>query len=131
MMNLIINAIDAMKNVEGTRELVIKSQRQEDEQLVLAVSDTGVGLPRQQADQIFNAFFTTRATGLAWAFRSAALSLNRMEAACGLPTTLRVAQAFTSRYPPNSRPTNEARRAVLEPTYQRIIAAPVGLLLTS
>ena len=59
-MNLMINAIDAMKNVEGTREPVIKSQRAEDEQLVLAVSDSGVGLPPQQADQIFNAFFTTK-----------------------------------------------------------------------
>jgi C4-dicarboxylate-specific signal transduction histidine kinase len=50
VMNLMINAIDAMKNVEGTREPVIKSQRAEDEQLVLAVSDSGVGLPPQQAD---------------------------------------------------------------------------------
>jgi signal transduction histidine kinase len=69
MMNLIINAIDAMKNVEGTRELVIKSQRQEDEQLVLAVSDTGVGLPPQQADQIFNAFFTTKSHGTGMGLR--------------------------------------------------------------
>ncbi len=69
MMNLMINAIDAMKNVEGTRELVIKSQRAEDEQLVLAVSDTGVGLPPQQADQIFNAFFTTKRHGTGMGLR--------------------------------------------------------------
>jgi C4-dicarboxylate-specific signal transduction histidine kinase len=69
MMNLMLNAIDAMKNVEGTRELVIKSQGLEDEQLVLVVSDTGVGLPPQQADQIFNAFFTTKSHGTGMGLR--------------------------------------------------------------
>ena len=63
MMNLIMNSIDAMKDVDGTRELAIKSQRAENEQLMVCVSDTGVGLPPQQADQIFNAFFTTKPHG--------------------------------------------------------------------
>jgi C4-dicarboxylate-specific signal transduction histidine kinase len=63
MMNLITNSIDAMKDVDGTRELAIKSQRAEHEQLMVCVSDTGVGLPPQQADQIFNAFFTTKPHG--------------------------------------------------------------------
>ena len=63
MMNLIINSIDAMRDVEGTRELAIKSQRAEHEQLMVCVSDTGVGLPPYQADQIFYAFFTTKLHG--------------------------------------------------------------------
>jgi signal transduction histidine kinase len=63
MMNLIMNSIDAMKDVDGRRELAIKSQRAEDEQVHVSVSDTGVGLPQQQTDQIFNAFFTTKAQG--------------------------------------------------------------------
>jgi len=63
MMNLITNSIDAMKDVDGTRELAIKSQRAEDGQLTVCVSDTGVGLPAQQADQIFYAFFTTKLHG--------------------------------------------------------------------
>jgi NO-binding membrane sensor protein with MHYT domain len=63
MMNLISNSIDAMNNVRGTRELAIKSQRAEDDQLMVSVSDTGVGLPPQQANQIFNAFFTTKVHG--------------------------------------------------------------------
>src|SRR5207302_3827763 len=58
MMNLFMNSIDAMKDVDGTRELAIKSQRAENEKLMVSVSDTGVGLPAQQTDQIFNAFFT-------------------------------------------------------------------------
>ncbi len=63
MMNLIINSIDAMKDVEGRRELAIKSQRTDSEQLLVSVSDTGVGLPKEQADQTFNAFFTTKLQG--------------------------------------------------------------------
>jgi NO-binding membrane sensor protein with MHYT domain/nitrogen-specific signal transduction histidine kinase len=63
MMNLMINGIDAMKEVDGTRELAIKSQRAEDELLLVSVSDTGVGLPSQQTDQIFKTFFTTKLHG--------------------------------------------------------------------
>jgi PAS domain S-box-containing protein len=63
LMNLIMNSIDAMKDVDGTRELVIKSQRRENEEVLLSVSDTGVGLPPRQADQIFNAFFSTKPHG--------------------------------------------------------------------
>jgi signal transduction histidine kinase len=62
-MNLIMNSIDAMKDVDGTRELTIKSQRAENEQLLVSVSDTGVELPPQQAGQIFNAFFTSKPHG--------------------------------------------------------------------
>ena len=63
LMNLIVNSIDAMKDVDGARELVVKSQRAENEQVLVSVSDTGVGLPPQQADRIFNAFFTTKPDG--------------------------------------------------------------------
>jgi signal transduction histidine kinase len=63
IMNLIINSFDAMKDVDATRELAIKSRRAENEQLLVSVSDTGVGLPPQR-DQIFNAFFTTKLHGI-------------------------------------------------------------------
>jgi C4-dicarboxylate-specific signal transduction histidine kinase len=69
LMNLFVNSIDAMKDVDGTRELTIKSQRAENEQVVVSVSDTGVGLPSQQADQIFNAFFTTKPHGTGMGLR--------------------------------------------------------------
>src|SRR6201993_258117 len=55
MMNLMMNSIDAMKDVDGTRELVIQSQCGGDGEVQISGSDTGVGLPRHQADQIFNA----------------------------------------------------------------------------
>jgi C4-dicarboxylate-specific signal transduction histidine kinase len=69
MMNLMVNGIEAMKAVDGTRELAIKSQRAQDEQLLVSVSDTGVGLPPQHADQIFNAFFTTKPHGTGMGLR--------------------------------------------------------------
>src|SRR6202521_247142 len=69
LMNLIINSIDAMKDVKGTRDLAITSQRGDDEQLLVSVSDTGVGLPPQQADQIFEAFFTTKQHGTGMGLR--------------------------------------------------------------
>jgi two-component system sensor kinase FixL len=63
LMNLMSNGIDAMKDVHETCELAVKSQRAENEQLMVSVSDTGVGLPSQRADQIFHAFFTTKRHG--------------------------------------------------------------------
>jgi PAS domain S-box-containing protein len=64
MMNLIVNSIDAMKDVDGARELTIKSLRVEKEHMLVSVSDTGVGLPQQKADQIFKTFFTTKTQGI-------------------------------------------------------------------
>jgi signal transduction histidine kinase len=60
-MNLMLNAIEAMKETAG--ELTIKSQLANNGQLLISVTDTGVGLPADKADQIFNAFFTTKPQG--------------------------------------------------------------------
>jgi len=68
LMNLMINGIEAMKDADGTRELAIRSQRQ-NEEVVLSVSDSGVGLPPQQTEQIFNAFFTTKPHGTGMGLR--------------------------------------------------------------
>ena len=62
-MNLVLNGIDAMKYVDDKRELFIKSERWENEQVLVSVRDTGSGLPTQHADQIFDAFFTTKLHG--------------------------------------------------------------------
>jgi signal transduction histidine kinase len=61
LMNLVLNGIEAMRDTTG--ELTIKSQLAEGEQLLISVIDTGVGLPTGKADQIFNAFFTTKSQG--------------------------------------------------------------------
>ena len=69
MMNLIMNGIDAMKEVDRTRELTIQSRLAENRQLTISISDTGVGLPAEQADHIFDAFFTTKSHGLGMGLR--------------------------------------------------------------
>jgi PAS domain S-box-containing protein len=61
-MNLMLNGIDAMKETTGGGELTIKSEA-DDGQLLISVSDIGVGLPPEQADLIFRAFFTTKDNG--------------------------------------------------------------------
>jgi PAS domain S-box-containing protein len=61
-MNLMLNGIDAMKETSGGSELAIKSETDAC-QLLISVSDTGVGLPQEQGDQIFGAFFTTKDNG--------------------------------------------------------------------
>jgi signal transduction histidine kinase len=63
MMNLMIHGIDAIKDVDGARELAIKAQKAQDNRIPVSVSDTRVGLPVQQADQIFKAFFTPKPQG--------------------------------------------------------------------
>lgn len=61
LMNLMLNAIEAMHETAG--ELTIKSQLDGDGQLLISVSDTGVGLPAEKGDQIFDAFVTTKSQG--------------------------------------------------------------------
>jgi PAS domain S-box-containing protein len=61
-MNLMLNAIDAMKGTIHGGELTIQSEVR-DAQLLISVSDTGVGFPPEQADQIFRAFVTTKDKG--------------------------------------------------------------------
>jgi C4-dicarboxylate-specific signal transduction histidine kinase len=68
-MNLIVNGIEAMRDVDGIREIVIKSRRAEDEQILVSVSDTGIGFPLQLAEQIFDPFFTTKPQGTGMGLR--------------------------------------------------------------
>jgi len=60
-MNLMLNAIEAMKDSGG--ELTIKTELRKEGPLLISVSDTGVGLPAENTDEIFNAFFTTKPEG--------------------------------------------------------------------
>jgi PAS domain S-box-containing protein len=62
LLNLMLNGIEAMKDVSPSGELTIRS-RPEDGQLLISVCDTGEGLPAEQADQMFDAFFTTKPQG--------------------------------------------------------------------
>jgi PAS domain S-box-containing protein len=68
-MNLLVNSIDAMKAVEGARELVVRSLRAESNEIVVSVSDTGTGLPAQLSERIFEPFFTTKPHGMGMGLR--------------------------------------------------------------
>ena len=61
LMNLMLNSIEAMQGTGG--ELTIASKRTEHGQLLISVSDLGMGLPVDQAERIFDAFFTTKSQG--------------------------------------------------------------------
>jgi signal transduction histidine kinase len=61
LLNLMLNGIDAMKGESG--ELIVASKRTEDGQLLISVSDSGIGLPGEQPERIFEAFFTTKPHG--------------------------------------------------------------------
>jgi PAS domain S-box-containing protein len=61
LMNLMLNGIEAMRDESG--ELRVTSQRTEDGQLLISVIDLGIGLPGEEAERIFEAFFTTKPQG--------------------------------------------------------------------
>jgi len=63
LMNLMINGIDAMNDMNGTRELIISLERAKANEVLVSVSDPGVGRPPQQSDEVFKAFFTTKLHG--------------------------------------------------------------------
>jgi len=60
-MNLMLNALEAMKDSGG--ELTITSRSNPEGQLVVSISDTGVGLPAENTERIFDAFHTTKPQG--------------------------------------------------------------------
>ena len=60
-MNLMLNAIEAMKDTRG--ELTIRSGLDPESQLIISISDTGIGLPAENTEQIFDAFHTTKPQG--------------------------------------------------------------------
>ncbi len=62
-MNLVRNGIDAINEADMAGDLTIKSQTNAVDELLISISDTGIGLPPEQADKVFDAFFTTKPQG--------------------------------------------------------------------
>lgn len=64
LLNLIVNALEAMAVMEeGERRLIISSESV-DEHVQIAVSDSGPGFACERAEEVFTAFYTTKTTGL-------------------------------------------------------------------
>jgi len=65
ILNLVINGIEAVaKSKDGERELAVRSSRDEADNLVVAVRDTGGGIAPENIERLFDAFFTTKAHGM-------------------------------------------------------------------
>jgi len=65
IINLLMNGIEAMQSVtDRPRELVIRSDQDETGQVLLSVTDCGVGISAENANRLFNAFFTTKSSGM-------------------------------------------------------------------
>jgi C4-dicarboxylate-specific signal transduction histidine kinase len=65
LINVVMNGIEAMASVDGrSRELVIRSQPHDDDHVVVAVQDAGVGIDAQKTDQLFSTFYTTKPDGM-------------------------------------------------------------------
>jgi signal transduction histidine kinase len=60
-----MNGIEAMQPVMAQpRELVIRSGRDETQYVRVSVRDCGIGISADNANRLFNAFFTTKSSGL-------------------------------------------------------------------
>ncbi len=65
ILNLLRNAADAMSTIaDRPRELLIKTEQDKDNRVRLSVKDSGVGLTSQAADQMFEAFYSTKVDGM-------------------------------------------------------------------
>jgi PAS domain S-box-containing protein len=65
IINLVINGIEAMQPItDRPHELVIRSGQDETRKVLVSVTDCGVGIAADDANRLFNAFFTTKSSGL-------------------------------------------------------------------
>jgi C4-dicarboxylate-specific signal transduction histidine kinase len=65
ILNLVINGIEAMQPIkERARELMIRTRQDETGQVLVTVSDVGVGVAAENTDRLFDAFFTTKSSGM-------------------------------------------------------------------
>jgi C4-dicarboxylate-specific signal transduction histidine kinase len=65
ILNLIVNGVEAMSGVTGrSRQLFIRSKVQEDNQVLVSIEDTGIGVNEDNMARLFEPFFTTRSQGI-------------------------------------------------------------------
>src|SRR5215831_17219415 len=103
-MNLMLNGVEAMRDMTAPGTLTFMSRRSENGELAVSILDTGVGVSPEQIDQIFSAFITSKpqGTGMGSAARLSILTA----AGCGRLLIPDLAQHFSSSCPANPRHTS-------------------------
>ena len=95
VVNLILNSIEAMSNVEDReRDLIIRTQRGEGDEVHVAVRDSGIGFDPLSAERMFDAFHTTKPGGLGMGYRSVVPLLKVTADGSGPYRTMVLAQPF-------------------------------------
>lgn len=105
VMNLVVNGMEAMKDLAGAREMVIDSQFSPEDQVLVTIRDNGPGIPEDLIEHIFDPFFTTkpRGTGMGLSISRTIVELHggtlRVESMVGTGTTffLTLPEASASR----------------------------------
>ena len=65
IINLVMNGIESMQSItDRPRELLVRSRQDEAQQVLVSVTDCGVGISAENADQLFTAFYTTKPDGM-------------------------------------------------------------------
>ena len=65
VINLVMNALEAMAPVtDRPHDMLIRSQRDDTNEVLVAVRDSGTGIEAENAERLFNAFFTTKSSGM-------------------------------------------------------------------
>jgi C4-dicarboxylate-specific signal transduction histidine kinase len=105
VINLIMNAIESMEGVSNRRrEILIRSNSADREQVIVEVQDTGIGIDPANAEKLFDAFFTTKHTGLGMGL---SISRSIIEAHEGRLTTRNAASGATFQF---TLPSHKAAR---------------------
>ena len=64
LLNLISNSFDALENIKGAREILIRTLRKDIDTIIVEVKDSGCGIPAQNIAKLFTKFFTSKPDGL-------------------------------------------------------------------
>jgi C4-dicarboxylate-specific signal transduction histidine kinase len=100
VLNLILNAVEAMSAVEaGARELSISTEQTQTGGVRVSVRDSGPGIDPEHIERVFQAFYTTKSSGVGWGCRSAVPSSVPTGARCGQTQTSLKAPYFSSPCP--------------------------------
>ena len=64
VLNLILNAVEAMNSLDGRREISISTEQNQAHELLVAVRDSGPGIDPEYIDRVFEPFYTTKTSGM-------------------------------------------------------------------